>query len=157
MENNTLLSQSSSSSWSFETENSLDCDDLTNNGLYLLLVGYLLPLLSPKVRDYGKEAVLMFRHMGKVTADIVSITEFGFEKIQDLSDNNEMVTFIQRVSDKKNINVLSSQIQEIAWSFSGDTHNGEKDNKQETWKKLLNELDRMSILNKMDRTNRKKP
>ena len=155
MENNTLLS--SSSSWSLETESSLDCNDLTNNGLYLLFVGYLLPLLSPKVREYGKEALLMFRHMGKVTADIVSVTEFGFEKIQDLSDNNEMVKFIQRVSDKKNINILSGQIQELAWSFSGDTKNGEKDNKQETWKKLLNELDRMSTLNKMDRTNRRKP
>ena len=152
MENNSLVP----GSWGdLDGEINLDCSEITNNGLYLIFVGYLLPLLSPKIRDYGREVLTTFRNMGTVAAEIVSITEFGFDKIQNLSDNKEMTKFIQRVTEKKNINVLSSQIQEIAWSFSGDTQHGNKDNKQETWKKLLNELDRVSILNKMDRTNRK--
>ena len=149
------VTQFSSDSWSNGSEKNLDCNDLTNNGLYLIFVGYLLPLLSPKVRDYGKEVLSVFRNMGRVASDVVSLTEFGFDKIQGLSNNDEMSAFIQRLSDKKNMNVLSSQIQEIAWSFSGDTQNGSKDHKQETWKKLLNELDRASILNKMDRSNKK--
>ena len=149
------VTQFSSDSWSNGSEKNLDCNDLTNNGLYLIFIGYLLPLLSPKVRDYGKEVLSVFRNMGRVASDVVSLTEFGFDKIQGLSNNDEMSAFIQRLSDKKNMNVLSSQIQEIAWSFSGDTQNGSKDHKQETWKKLLNELDRASILNKMDRSNKK--
>jgi len=152
MENETLFS---SDSWSNGSENTFDCNELTNNGLYLIFVGYLLPFLSPKVRDYGKEVLSVFRNMGRVASDVVSLTEFGFDKIQELSNNEEMSKFIQRISDQKNMNVLSSQIQEIAWSFSGDTQNGSKEHKQETWKKLLNELDRMNILNKMDRSNKK--
>lgn len=148
------VTQFSSDSWSNDSEKNLDCNDLTNNGLYLIFVGYLLPFLSPKVRDYGKEVLSVFRNMGRVASDVVSLTEFGFDKIQGLSNNDEMSAFIQRLSDKKNMNVLSSQIQEIAWSFSGDTQNGSKEHKQETWKKLLNELDRMNILNKMDRSNK---
>jgi len=149
------VTQFSSDSWSNDSEKNLDCNDLTNNGLYLIFVGYLLPFLSPKVRDYGKEVLSVFRNMGRVASDVVSLTEFGFDKIQELSNNEEMSKFIQRISDQKNMNVLSSQIQEIAWSFSGDTQNGSKEHKQETWKKLLNELDRMNILNKMDRSNKK--
>ena len=149
------VTQLSSESWNDNFETSIDCNELTNNGLYLIFVGYLLPLLSPKVRDYGKEALSMFRNMGKVASDVVSLTEFGFDKIQELTDNEEMSKFILRISDQKNLNVLPSQIQEIAWSFSGDTQKGNKEHKQETWKKLLSELDRMSTLNKMDRTNKK--
>jgi len=152
MENTTLFS---SDSWSNGSENTFDCNELTNNGLYLIFVGYLLPLLSPKVRAYGKEALSVFKNMGKVASDVVSLTEFGFDKIQGLSNNDEMSTFIQRLSDQKNMNVLSSQIKELAWSFSGDTQKGNKEHRQETWKKLLSELDRMSTLNKMDRANRK--
>jgi hypothetical protein len=152
MENATLFS---SDSWSNGSENTFDCNELTNNGLYLIFVGYLLPFLSPKVREYGKETLSVFRNMGKVASELVSLTEFGFDKIQGLSNNDEMSVFIQRLSDKKNMNVLSSQIKEIAWSFSGDTQNGNKENRQETWRKLLSELDRISTLNKMDRTNKK--
>ena len=152
MENNTDMY---SNSWGGGLEDlSVDCNELTNNGLYLIFVGYLLPLLSPKVRDYGKEVISMFRNAGEVASDIVSVTEFGFEKIQGLSTNDEMIKFIQRVTDKKDLNVLTSQISEIAWSFSGDTLNGKKEDKQETWKKLLSELDRISLLNKMDKTNK---
>ena len=37
-----------------------DCNEVTNNGLYLLFVGYLLPLLSPKIRNYGHQLLLNF-------------------------------------------------------------------------------------------------
>ena len=143
-----------SNSWNNGSEQVLDCNDLTSNGLYLIFVGYLLPLLSPKVRDYGREALSMFRSLGKITSDIVSITEFGFEKIQGLENNEEMSKFIQRVCGKKNLGILPLQIQEIAESFSGDTQDGNKEHKQETWKKLLSELNRISLLNKMDNTNK---
>ena len=83
---------------------------------------------------------------------VVSITEFGFEKIQDLTNNEEMGDFIQRVCDKKNLNVLPLEIKELAWSFSGDTHNGKKPSLQQTWNKLINELERLNTLNKMDIT-----
>ena len=40
----------------------------------------------------------------------------------------------------------------MAWSFSGDTDNGEKDNKQESWNKLLEEIDRLHSINIFDKT-----
>ena len=81
----------------------IDCNDLTNNGLYILLIGYIVPLLSPKVRDYGRELLSHLKNAGKVTGNIVSITEYGFEKIQDLTNNEEMSQFIQKVCDKKKL------------------------------------------------------
>ena len=146
----------SSGSWSttLEITNSFDCEELTNNGLYLMFVGYLLPLLSPKIRNYGKELLTMFRNAGKVAGDMVSLTEFGFEKIQDLSDNKEMMKFIEKYCDNKKINILPSQIEELSWNFSGDTDNDKKEGKQETWKRLLSKLNNLSELNKMDNTNK---
>ena len=146
------LTELSSNSWNIGLEDELDCNDLTNNGLYLIFVGYLLPLLSPKVRDYGRELLTTFRNAGNVASDIVSVTEFGFEKIQSLENNEEMSKFIQLICAKKNINALPGQIHDLAWSFSGDTQGGIKDNIQQTWKKLKSELDRLSLLNKMDNT-----
>ena len=144
MENITDLS---SDSWSNDLEQPFDCNEVTNNGLYVLFVGYLLPLLSPKVREYGKEVLSMFRSAGKVASNVVSLTEFGFEKIQNLSNNGEMSEFIQRVCEKRNITALPEQIKDLAWSFSGDTAHGKKESRQETWKKLLNDLDRLNVQN----------
>ena len=141
-----------SGSWETTMENyDFDCKEVTNNGLYLIFVGYLLPLLSPKVRNYGKELITMFRNAGKVAGDIVSLTEYGFEKIQDLSDNKEMVKFIQKYCDSKKISILPSQISELSWDFSGGSEN---DGRQETWKRLLLKLDKISELNKLDNTNK---
>ena len=146
----------SSGSWStaIETTYDFDCEELTKNGLYLIFVGYLLPLLSPKVRDYGRELLSKFRNAGKVAGDLVSLTEFGFEKIQDLSDNKEMMKFIEKYCDNKKINILPSQVEELSWYFSGDTDNDKKECKQETWKRLLTKLNNLSELNKMDKTNK---
>ena len=69
----------------------------------------LMPTIQPadiwvksgRFHDYGKEMLSSFKNFGKVASDIVSITEFGFEKIQGLTSNEEMADFIQRICDKK--------------------------------------------------------
>ena len=94
----------------------------------------------------------MFRNAGTVAGDVVSLTEYGFEKIQDLSDNKEMIKFIQKYCDNKKINILPNEIIDISWRFSGDTDNDKKEGKQETWKRLLSKLNDYSKLNKMDST-----
>ena len=129
----------SSNSW----DSSIDCTDLTNNGLYIIFIGYVVPLLSPRVRNYGRELLSHFKNAGKVAGDIVSVTEYGFEKIQDLSNNGEMVQFIQKVCDKKKIDVTMAEIKELSWRFSGDTANGKRESIQQTWKSLLNNLNAM--------------
>ena len=68
MENITDLS---SSSWSSPLETMIDCNDLTNNGLYFIFVGYVLPLLSPKVRDYGKELFSTIKNLGNIAGNEV--------------------------------------------------------------------------------------
>ena len=142
------ITEVSSGSWSEDLN--MDCNDLTNNGIYILFVGYVLPLLSPKVRNYGRELFSTIKNAGKVASEFVSVTEYGFEKIQNLSNNGEMSDFIGRVCNKKGLNIFPKEITELAWSFSGDTNNGNKYNLQQTWKKLLDELDRMDSINKMD-------
>ena len=134
------ITEYSSSSWD---SGSIDCEDLTNNNLYILFVGYVVPLLSPRVRNYGRELLSHLKNVGKVAGDIVSVTEYGFEKIQDLSNNGEMVQFIQKVCDKKKIDVTMAEIKELSWRFSGDTANGKRESIQQTWKSLLNNLNAM--------------
>ena len=131
-----------------------DCNEVTNNGLYLLFVGYLWPLLWPKIRNYGDQLILNFRNCGKVTSDVVSLTEFGFEKIQDLKNNDEMIKFIQRYCDKKKIELLPTQISDISWNFSGDNKNGSIEEKEETWNKLLKKINDFKSLNKVDGINK---
>ena len=131
------ITEYSSNSWD---SGSIDCEDLTNNNLYILFVGYVVPLLSPRVRNYGRELLSHLKNVGKVAGDIVSVTEYGFEKIQDLSNNGEMVHFIQKVCDKKKIDVTMAEIKEFSWRFSGDTDNGKKESLQQSWKSLLNNL-----------------
>lgn len=133
------ITEYSSNSW----DSGIDCEDLTNNNLYILFVGYVLPLLSPRVRNYGRELLSHLKNAGKVAGDIVSVTEYGFEKIQDLSNNGEMVQFIQKVCDKKKIDVTMAEIKELSWRFSGDTANGKRESIQQTWKSLLNNLNTM--------------
>ena len=134
------ITEYSSSSWD---SGSIDCEDLTNNNIYILFVGYVVPLLSPRVRNYGRELLSHLKNVGKVAGDIVSVTEYGFEKIQDLSNNGEMVQFIQKVCDKKKIDVTMAEIKELSWRFSGDTANGKRESIQQTWKSLLNNLNAM--------------
>jgi len=134
---------SSSESWS----NDLNCEDLTNNGLYFIFTGYILPLLSPKVRSYIKEVVTTIKNFGNTAGKAVSVTEYGFEKVQGLSKNSEMVDFISNVCSKKNIDIKPKELIELAWSFSGDTENGKREGVEQTWNKLMKEVDRIHTLN----------
>lgn len=139
----------SSGSWSttFETTYDVDCEELTNNGLYLIFIGYLLPLLSPKVRDYGTELLSKFRNAGKVAGDLVSLTEFGFEKIQDIENNNEMKNFVRRICIEKKIEYNEDSIDKIAWLFSGDS-NEYHESISQTWAKLNKVLEELNIKDK---------
>ena len=145
MDNITIIN----SSGSFSNEGLFDCADLTNNGLYLIFVGYLLPLLSPTMRIYLKDLVVHFKNCGKVTGQIVSLTEFGFTKIQKVNNNNEMVEFIGRLCKNKDLNVLPQQMIDCAWSFSGEG----KNNVEGSWNKLLKEIDRLHSANILQRSN----
>jgi hypothetical protein len=90
--------------------------------------------------------------LGNVVGKLVSVSEYGFNNIQNLSDNKEMVDFIERVATNKKYRVLPGQVMELAWSFSGDDDGGNKDRREETWNKLMKELDRIHGLNVLDKT-----
>ena len=63
-----------------------------------------------------------------------------------------MVKFIQKYCDSKKISILRCRFPELHhWDFSGDSEN---DGRQETWKRLLLKLDKISELNKLDNTNK---
>ena len=139
------------------TTDDINCPDLTNNGLYLIFVGYLLPLLSPTMRIYLKDLLINFKNCGKVTGQLVSLTEFGFTKVQNINSNEEMIKFIERVCLNKDLNLLPQQIMDCAKSFSGDKVNG-KDSFEGSWNKLLKEVDRIHAENIMARSSpRKQP
>ena len=133
------------------TENDINCPDLTNNGLYLIFVGYLLPLLSPTMRIYLKDVLVNLKNCGKVTGQVVSLTEFGFSKVQNINSNEEMIKFIERVCLNKDFNLLPQQIVDCAKSFSGDG-GGEEG----SWNKLLKEVDKLHARNIMARSSPRK-
>lgn len=135
------------------TGNSIDCEDLTNNGLYMIFIGYIYPLLSPTFRTYMKDLFVTIKTAGKVSGQFVSLTEFGFSKLQEIKSNEDMIKFIERICKNKNLTVLPKQVMDCAWGFSGDNDNGKKESLEQSWKKLLKELDRLHELNKMDKTN----
>ena len=135
------------------SNNLLDCKDLTNNGLYMIFIGYVVPMFSPTLREYLKDAMVHFKNFGKVSGQIVSLTEFGFSKIQGINNNQEMIEFIGRVCKNKNIKVLPEQVIECAWSFSGDTDKDHSISKEESWNKLLKEIDRLHSANILQRSN----
>ena len=64
------ITEYSSSSW----DSGIDCEDLTNNNLYIIFVGYVVPLLSQRVRNYGRELLSHLKNAGKVAGNIVSVT-----------------------------------------------------------------------------------
>ena len=145
--------ENASGSWiGFDSESEINCEDLTNNGLYLIFVGYILPLLSPKVRNYGKELLCSLKNAGKVAGNLVTLTEYGFEKVQELKNNAEMIDFITNLSDKKEYNLLTTQISDLAWKFSGDTDKGKKEGIAQTWKKLNEEIGKLRVQNKIKKT-----
>ena len=80
----------------------------------------------------------------KVTGLIVTLTEYGFDKIQDIEDNKEMKDYIRRLCNNKNPGLLYTEetIEKMSWLFSGD-----KDGTgiQQTWKKLNKLIDSSGV------------
>ena len=135
------------SSWIWEENNTNNitlenyntCESVTNHWLFLIFTGYLLPLVSPRVRGFIKDKLHTLRNC-KVTGELVSLTEFGFEKIQDIEDNEEMKDYIRRLSNNKNPGLLYTEatVEKISWLFSGDKGGT---GIQQTWKKLNRLID----------------
>ena len=115
------------------------CESITNHWLYFIFTGYLLPLVSPRVRNFAKEFVNNLKN-NEATGKVVTLTEFGFEKIQDIQKNNEMKNFVRRVCIEKKIEYDEESISNIAWLFSGDNDETHQSITQ-TWKKLNSVLE----------------
>ena len=127
---------------SFSDESTVSCEEITNHWLYFIFTGYLVPLISPKLRRYCKETLNSCRN-NEVTGKIVTLTEFGFDKIQDIQDNDEMKNFIQRMCIEKKIEYNEETIDHVAWLFSGDNDEKHQSIKQ-TWKRLEETLNGLS-------------
>ena len=109
-------------------------------------------MLSPTIRNYIKDMFINIKNVGKITGQVVSLTEFGFSKLQGIKSNEDMIKFIERICNNKNMKITINEIKECAWSFSGDTDNGKKPNMEQSWNKLLNELDRLHTLNNLNKS-----
>jgi len=131
-----------SNSWSEEV---LSCEEITNHWLYFIFSGYLIPLVSPRLRNYFREVYNTCKH-GEVTGKFVTLTEFGFEKIQDIQDNNEMNNYIRRIYIEKKIEYDEELINHTSWLFSGDNDEKHQSIKQ-TWKRLNETLDNFKEIN----------
>ena len=117
-------------SWSSD----ISCEEITNHWLYFIFSGYLLPFISPKMRRYFSEVINSCRN-NEITGKVVTLTEFGFDKIQDIENNHEMKNFIRRICIEKKYEYNEEMITHVAWLFSGDndeTH----DSLMQTWAKL---------------------
>ena len=119
-------------SWSPSLD--ISCDNITNHWLYFIFSGYLLPLISPKMRRYCKEVINSLRN-NEITGKVVTLTEFGFDKIQDIQNNHEMKNFIRRICIEKNYKYDEETIDHVSWLFSGDNDDHHQSIKQ-TWKTL---------------------
>ena len=104
----------------YTINNNSICDDITNHWLYFIFSGYLLPLISPKVRDWLKETLNSIKN-NSVTGKLVTLTEYGFDKIQDIEDDNEMKEFIKRISNSRRPGLLIQEkvYDKLAEEFSG--------------------------------------
>jgi hypothetical protein len=120
------------------TSGIFDCEDITNNGLYMIFIGYVYPLLSPTIRNYMKDMIIHVKNVGNVTGEIVSLTEFGFTKLQKIHNIEDMTKFIERVSKNKNLSIMKDDIMECAKSYAG----GEGHN-EGSWNSMLDNLEKL--------------
>ena len=141
-------------SWSGEmsVENfGISCEDLTNHWLYFVFSGYLLPLVSPRLRNYFKELYNSCKH-GEVSGKFVTLTEFGFEKIQNIENNNEMKNFIRRICIEKKVEYDEELIDKAAWLFSCDNDENHQSIKQ-TWNRLNETIENIQKLSDSKNSN----
>ena len=96
------------------------CENVTNHWLYFIFTGYLLPLLSPRVRDWFKETINSIKN-SEVGGKVVTLTEYGFDKIQDIENDSEMKEFIKRMVKSKRPGLLIQEkiYDKLAEEFSG--------------------------------------
>ena len=96
------------------------CENVTNHWLYFVFTGYLFPLLSQRVRDWLSETVNSLKN-NKVTGQLVTLTEFGFNKIQDIQSDEEMKEFIKRIckSRRPGLLIQDKVFDQLTKEFSG--------------------------------------
>jgi len=138
----------SSSSYSYSNDLVDDnlCESVTNHWLYFIFTGYLLPMISPRVRNFTKEFVNGLKN-NEIAGKVVTLTEFGFEKIQSIENNHEMKNFVRRVCIEKKIEYDEETIDKVAWLFSGDNDETHESITQ-TWAKLNKVLVNLNLREK---------
>jgi len=130
-------------SWSWEEYNSTNldneinnnlCEEVTNHWLYFVFTGYLLPFLSPRVRDWLSETINSLKS-NKITGELVTLTEYGFNKIQDIEDDKEMKEFIKRIckSRRPGLLIQDKMFDKLTEEFSGTSG--------KSWRYLIKVID----------------
>jgi hypothetical protein len=96
------------------------CENITNHWLYFVFTGYLLPLVSPRVRDWFKETINSIKN-SEVGGKVVTLTEYGFNKIQDIENDSEMKDFIKRIckSRRPGLVIQDKMFDKLTEEFSG--------------------------------------
>ena len=96
------------------------CENVTNHWLYFVFTGYLLPLVSPRVRDWLSETINSLKS-NKITGELVTLTEYGFNKIQDIENDKEMKDFIKRIckSRRPGLVIQDKMFDKLTEEFSG--------------------------------------
>ena len=112
-------------SWTWDEYNTTSndqnmCENITNHWLFLVFSGYLLPLISPRVREWLKETLNSLKS-SDITGDLVTLTEYGFNKIQDIENDEEMKNFIKRMikSRRPTLLIQEKMYDKLAEEFSG--------------------------------------
>jgi hypothetical protein len=120
----------------FNTDFNNVCEDVTNHWLYFIFSGYLLPMISPRVRDWFKETINSIKN-NDVGGHIVTLTEYGFDKIQDIENDKEMKEFVKRIfkSRRPELLIQDQMYDKLAEEFSG------KDGGK-SWKYLIKIIDK---------------
>ena len=137
-------------SWTWDEYNTTSndqnmCENITNHWLFLVFSGYLLPLISPRVREWLKETLNSLKS-SDITGDLVTLTEYGFNKIQDIENDEEMKNFIKRLCKSKQPGLLIQDkvLDKLVKEFSGKE--GGK-----SWRSLLKQLNNNNIGHKIVR------
>jgi hypothetical protein len=119
-----------STDFNYDLNNNL-CENITNHWLYLVFSGYLLPLISPRVREWLKETLNSLKS-NDITGELVTLTEYGFNKIQDIENDEEMKEFIKRMVKSRRPGLL---IQEQFYDKLADEFSGKDGGK--SWRYLM--------------------